>query len=212
MNLNHYIQEKHWLGDRVSKSVENWASINASIQKARDQYDQRVLHLESLSTAYSVDDIIKEEEVDESTINSTSFYSYADQFAERYKRQQKYNSIKRHKTVIKKFQSFTGPDLLFEDISQKLLEQYQDHLSSNANKTNTVSKYMAILKSIYNSAIDDGIAPQGFSPFYKLRLKTEKVTKDKLTRTELDRLANLELSKGSWLFDTRNYFMASFYL
>ena len=123
----------------------------------------------------------------------------------------RFRTSETYKTSINSFTSFLGgADLLFEDMSQQLIFDYQSYLKSQGCVKNTISFYMRTLRAIYNRAIAIGSAPD-VNLFKKVYVGVYKTHKRAISIEELNRIKNLDLSASPHKELARNIFLFSFY-
>ena len=102
-------------------------------------------------------------------------------------------------------------DLLFSDITYGFLREYESFLSGQGNKANTIHKKMGFIKALFNEAKKEKLIKPQDSPFIEYEIKKTKVSKDKLTQEEINKIEELQLPEGSLIWNSRNMFLFSFY-
>lgn len=91
------------------------------------------------------------------------------QFMERLivelEREQRDGTAHVYQSTLKRLKKFSnGCDVSFKQLTPELLSQFERKLLSDQLKWNSISTYMRTLRSVYNQAVERGIAP------YKPRL------------------------------------------
>ena len=144
---------------------------------------------------------------------STDFKEYAQEYVQHLKDRDQYWQWKKVRLVVEKIDDFTdGTPLPFADITPTFLRQFDTWLQTNReNSVNTRYKNLSVFRRIIRQAIKDQIIPVEQNPFLHYELHQEKTSKDKLTLNEIQKLERADLTPGSWVWHSRNYFLFSFY-
>lgn len=82
----------------------------------------------------------------------------------------------------------------FNELTSRLIYDFEKFLFSKRLKTNTVAKHMKHLKAFVNSAIDKGYLEFNDYPFRRYHIKTTEAKHTFLLPEELEKLEKLELS------------------
>ncbi|WP_420147855.1 phage integrase SAM-like domain-containing protein [Spirosoma sp.] len=140
--------------------------------------------------------------------------AYFFQYAYSYIANKPYNTQRNVRTEINKFLEYVGnKELFFADITVKLLADYESWLrTKKGNTTNTISKGLSKIRTVFNQAIKEGILPVQDNPFLLIRLKEGKPERVRLTEEELKSFQEVALPQGSLLWHTRNYWLCAFYM
>lgn len=140
--------------------------------------------------------------------------AYFFQYAYGYVAGKPYNTQRNVRTEINKFLEYVDDrDLFFADITVKLLADYESWLrTKKGNSTNTISKGLSKIRTIFNQAIREGILPVQENPFLLIRLKEGKPERVRLTEDELKAFQEVTLPEGSLLWHTRNYWLCAFFM
>ena len=98
------------------------------------------------------------------------------------------------------------------DVTVDLLRGFQTYLIEKAgNSPNTVHKRLRTIRTLLYHAIRDGRFPQEKNPFFQIKLKKEKVIKQRLDISEIHHIEQLDLEEGTLIWHVRNWFLFSFY-
>ncbi len=101
----------------------------------------------------------------------------------------------------------------FEDITQAFLSNFKVFCISYLNhKTRTVTDHLIYIRTLFNTAIKEGIVEAKHYPFAgeKERIRIKPTQKIGLTREETKRIENVELEKDSAMWHTRNVWLSSY--
>ncbi len=207
-------------GKWIRQSNPEYNSLNKQLESKFNEAKRNFNELEEKKQSLSLHSI-KQKIVNPNA--SHSFFPFAESQLEYYKTSTKYSySFVKHFNSIffnklKPFAESKGiPDLLFSDITLAFLKQYESFLSTKppkgkGNSTNTIHKNMGFIKALINDAIEEGLIKPQDSPFLAYKLKKTKVSKDKLTQEEIQRIEALQLPEGTLIWHSRNMFLFSFY-
>jgi integrase/recombinase XerD len=101
----------------------------------------------------------------------------------------------------------------FKKLNVSLLEKYEAHLRGRNNQDSGIAFRMRSIRAIYNSAIRNGIVKAEYYPFdkYKISKLKGKGQKRALSRTEIKKILDVDLSERPDLIDTKNYFIFSYF-
>ncbi|MEN0094082.1 MAG: site-specific integrase [Pedobacter sp.] len=113
---------------------------------------------------------------------------------------------------LKKFTA--DKDIDFISIKLDFLKKYEDFLNLRNAATTTRSVYFRTFRRLWNVAIENGDCPKDhypfkdfdFSKYNKPRTKKRAISKD-----QIQKIADLEISDNDFQRNAKNYFMFSFY-
>lgn len=215
IGIGYSINKKNW-NENASFEKSNWVSktnpqykvINSTIKNKISEASNIELNLTVNNQTFSSSILQKSLKGE----ISKSFLSYADSLLKQYEQNKSVVYHKILKTTLFKLKTYLkGKDLCFEDITVSFLKEYETHLFSIGNATNTVHSNLKRIRAIINEAIREDLFPFEKNPFLKFALKTAKTNKEKLTEIEIKKLFELSLDKNSPLWHYRNFFLFSFY-
>lgn len=162
---------------------------------------------ERISSASEIKAMIlgeKEKPTTKGTTLSEYFYRFLD----------RKNAEKTKETYIYTYNTLSGytdvSKLSFDDIDVGFLRDFEAAMIKKGIKTNTISIHFRNIRSIYNSAVDDGLASVEKYPFRRFRIKTAQTQKRSLTVDELRILRDFPCEEHQIKY--RDLFMLSFYL
>ena len=193
---------------KAKSTLSGWIQINTRLDNLVDTYRQKLNDLLVSGQAFTVDDITI---ATDTAIANDDFFQFAYQYRDKFKNNTRINSYRRTKTIINKLKQHS-PKLKFNDIDISFIHRYELYLKSIGNSVNTINLNLSVIRTIYKAAIKSGIIIQLNDPFTHYKFKLESSQKEKLTESQIGALKNLDLKKGSWLWHTRNYFLASYYM
>ena len=102
--------------------------------------------------------------------------------------------------------------LLFKEIDYQFLEGFKDKLRAENIKPNTISNYLRTIRAIFNKAIKVKVVERSLYPFYDIQIKGEKTQKRSITKEDIIKLYNAEVTVNSQEWHAKNYFFLSFAL
>jgi integrase len=112
---------------------------------------------------------------------------------------------------VKSFLRFrNGVDISFEELTPKLISDYERYLKEQQICNNTISFYMRNLRAIYNRAVEESYTEQKH-PFKKVFVGNDKTIKRAIDEDVISRFKTLDLSSKPRLAFSRDMFMFSFY-
>lgn len=134
------------------------------------------------------------------------------------------SNAKHYQTFLNKLEEFIASrkqtDITFSDLTPAFLAKFEAFLHTISNERegdkllnqNYIKALLVKFRAIINRAIDiDALMKVEDNPFRTYKLAEVKTMKAKLEESEMDAIATLDLPKGSWLWNTRNCFLFSYY-
>jgi integrase/recombinase XerD len=113
--------------------------------------------------------------------------------------------------AINKLRGFAKVEcLLFEAISYKYLESFNNSMLAEGIKVNSISLYLRTIRALFNKAIKDGSLEAKCYPFSTFKIKSEKTISRALTKLEMAKIASLKLTSHTPIWHQRNLFLLSF--
>ena len=121
------------------------------------------------------------------------------------------------RVMMNKLSGYTDTSrLLVKEIDLAFLQDFQDYLTRDGLSVNGIGNYMRNIRTLYNLAIDRGVASLEDYPFRRFRIKRGRTLHRDLTLTELIRIRDYdpetEYTGRKPLAFCRDMFMLSFYL
>ncbi len=202
--------EKDWDEKRlrVRKSYPNATRVNNYIASKVAEAEKYALDLETNTVApspFRIKEALSEK-------SSDCFLQFAETRIKQLEQSGKHSTVVKYSSIIAKLKRYlNGKPFTFDHLTVPFLYEYEAHLKSLGNQTNTIHKNLKTLRAILYRAIKEDKFPQEKNPFFRYKLKTAPVKKERLTAEEIDKISNIELKKGTKLYHSRNAFLFSFY-
>jgi integrase len=171
---------------------------------------------EVYQSAVEVDDTLRvEADPFEGLEMECDFLEYIRDRMKRLLESGQFRTFGRHQSLVKHLEDFLRfidqDELSFDGITARFLRQFENHLSKVPLKVNSRHTYLKTLRTCLYEAIQDGLFPQELNPFFKFKLKKEKVRKPKLNLEQISQIEALELKPNTGLWNTKNAFLFMFY-
>lgn len=116
----------------------------------------------------------------------------------------------RYYQAMQKFRAFcNGGDCTFDELDRDRMEMWEAWMKRQGICLNTISYYNRILRTLYNKAVDMGLA-EDKKPFKKCYTGNEKTVKRAIPVAKVKQIAHMDLPPGNMEF-ARDMFMLSFY-
>ena len=204
-----------------------WNERKSEFKKNHENYIQRNALLDKFkSNASSIIDDYKNEGVD-FTLNqfeerfrgdykrkSVSVYDFFDYKVELLNEAGRTGSAKAYKdTRDAIFKFCPRNDLKFQEIDINFLDNFETHLRSRGNVDGGIAVRMRQLRALYNDAISKNVIAESFYPFkkYKIAKLKGKGIKRALTRDEIQKIFDFDISEHTNLVHSKNYFLFSYF-
>lgn len=185
------------------------ARFNQQVGEVRANIQKNVKQLEAKSQYYTVADIVDGYLGNDHNLNSLILYM--EKQVEKKKKMHKNGTAAAYLSTLHSLQSYIGDrKVRFIDIDFPFLDNYQVYLYSKGNSENTVGFYIKNFRAIYNRAKKEGARVVPSNPFLEIDIKTEKTVKRALTKKEIRKIAELDISANSKRNLARDLFMFSF--
>ncbi|MXV18001.1 site-specific integrase [Hufsiella ginkgonis] len=209
------VLEKDWdaKNKEVKKSYTGLSTVtrlNNFIQKMKAEAMDIILklnekgELNGLSVTALREKIIRAE-------NKQSFFVYGDSLVKEMVELGQIGNARCYKGALAVLKTFNkDKDLAFNEITYKLLSEFEKHHKRKGNQANGLAVYIRTFRAIYNKAIKDGLVEKENHPFADYKVKTVPTEKRALDAEFLKKLIDLQLEKDDILLNARNYFVASY--
>jgi integrase len=141
-------------------------------------------------------------------------FSFFDQVIDRLLQAGKVGTALVYKDTKRSLKLFTSSnDLLFTDIDQAFLHNYEIYLRKLGLAETSMSVYFRTLRALFNKAIQEDLVTLNAYPFKKFNIaKFNTATKKRaITKEEMKKIENLEINPAAALSETRYYFLFSYY-
>lgn len=205
------IKLEDWDFDKkvVKPSYKNSARLNFNLRKLLNEYEEKLLELESKNKFTSIG-LIKEKIT---LNNSTKFFPYFDSHVQEFKKKNSLAMYKRGEVIKRKLMQFLNNEgFLIEEFDKILLKKFEVFLREKFNNSNTtIYSNMKYIKTIILKYIKDGHMSYDKNPFLNYSIKMDPSTRAYLTSEELLKIENLELDVNSNIFHHRNIYVFSAY-
>jgi integrase/recombinase XerD len=211
------------------KRTYSTIKINPLAKKINSDIDKKVRvilvtkdKLEANEESLSPRNIKRQVAAKDSGYSGKSFIQYWEKQNKHLEGNQAFGTLKTYKSILRQLKGdgeiegfMKGKDLLFEDITTDFLEEYQGFLKRTGYSKNTIHNHLKTFRSILYKAIKEpgkSYFSQDKNPFFAFKLEADKTQrKQRLVSEEIKAMQDLNLEKGTRLYDARNMFLFSFY-
>lgn len=203
------IDLKYW--DNARKKVKpghpNSVRLNNFITKRLSEVQELILDTEIKNKNASAAKI-------KSRLTSgknTDFFKFAELHNEKFNNLKSIGTYQARLAMLNKLKRFVkSTNLPFSSIDYEFLINYREYLKSLGNNPNTRTANLKKLREVYNEAARQGIVDKNDDPFSNLKMESNRTTKTKLTKEEIDRMRALNYDNGSINRHVRNIFLLCF--
>lgn len=209
--LGYSCTKENWVPDppRVKRKVKNYTTINKFLEQKESQIKEIIEKYKIQDRELTFDYFEKEfKKVVESHTFSSFARDYIDNQITKEKTRQTSN------TSLKKLHGYLGKDdVEFYELNFKTLNGFKNHLIEKHKGSATPRIYLSTLRSLFNKAIEEGVAKQEYYFFDKLNIKRLDKSPNAITidKEQTKKLFKLRLKKGSDDWFAQNLFKFSFY-
>lgn len=208
-NLGYAIEKKFW-NESEKKVRSNHplsqilnAAIKSRISDLEKEYLISIVKNENITQEQIISKVKRE-------VQGADFIEYFRNYIKKFTNG---NTIENLTTVCNKLSRFRS-SLAFGELNYDFLQKFEQHLRNDLkNNSRTVAINIRIMSSVYNFAISkQHYVPNAVSPFFKYKLKTSKVKREKLKEIDIEKIENLNIEEGTIKFHARNVFLLCYYL
>lgn len=211
---------KYW--DKKNQCVKRaWPSsykLNMYLSKFRQKVDE-IVHsalAEDIdpSTKY-VKDMYDGKKLKKTHQRSVTFWEFIDEYIDNGKVRLSPSTIKSYKTAVsnmKAYEKYSRTKLEFDNIDMKFYHDYMDfYIGFHELKISGFGKVIKFLKTVLNSATDQGYNTNTIFKSNGFRVVSERADNIYLTEDELRKIIDLDLSDNQKLVRVRDLFYLGCY-
>ncbi len=208
VNSGYKILTREWDSTRGAVKPELY-QLRERITLDLDRFARIISTLGQTGLNYSCEDIVV---AFENFRVRWTMFGVLQQAISRMMEQRRVRTAAAYRQTLNSFRRFrTGSDLLIDELTPELIENYQSSLRARGNSLNTISFYMRILRAAYNRAVECA-AVENRHPFRRVFTGLTKTRKRAVAISIIKRIKNLDLSDDAEADFARDMFMLSFYL
>ncbi len=142
-----------------------------------------------------------------------SLFNFTTQLRGRLLSVGRYSTARCYLTSVRQFLKFLEKDdFTLSEITPELLKRFERSLLARKCELNTISMYMRMLRSIYNQAVEEGLAPYAPKLFNDVFTGNDTTEKRAVSPNVISQLKDADLSERPALAMSRDLFLLSFYL
>ncbi|MDQ2178781.1 site-specific integrase [Marinifilum sp. D714] len=208
------VPKSHWnmkesiLVTEVKSKGRLYKRKNLEIQSEIVKYSEVIMNLDSTGKYYTVDDIIAKLK----GVDSALFSAFTDNLIQELQKQGRDGNANAYINTKSVFLKKIGKkEISFDEIDYRLLKKFETVLVKEEVSINGISFYMRTIRAIYNRAIKEGVARKENYPFEEYKIKNSKTQKRALTKEDLIKIRDVDLTGKPAQAKARDYFMFSFY-
>lgn len=167
-----------------------------------------IVELRCSGRCFTSDDVVRRFR---ETLVGHSFFRFMDETISQLSRLNKQRTAETYVSALSSFRRFrNGEDIILDDVTPDLMQEYEAFLKANGMTRNTISFYNRILRAVYNRAVEKGLSEQR-NPFRHVYTGIDRTVKRALPLKVIRRLRGLDLSQRPNCDMARDMFLFSFY-
>lgn len=213
------VEPQFWNSNKqkVRRSHRKYKFLNKKLGRLKNEVEEKKYELED-KEKLNINTL--KTEVKEDDYNS--LLKVAERYHSSLEGTERHHEWKKFGVVLNNLRAFMeGQTVDVNNVDASFIEDFQEYLLTKVNydkekeeyygnKPNTVRRKLTSLKGMYIRLLKDGTVSH--DPFLRVeKVEPNKVEKTRLTPEQIDNIKGLDLSEGSGLWHTRNYFLYSFY-
>lgn len=203
-----------WTGQELKRTHPNFQKRNLILMNIKQRALKIIDDFIEEGIDFTLNDFEKLFKGDKQSSRITVFEHFQD-VIQRMKLSNRLGNAKSyHDTCNSFFKFHSDRDLTFKGLNVTLLEKYEAYLRSRNNQDSGIAFKMRALRALFNSAIRNGIVSNDHYSFdkYKISKLKGKGIKRALTRDEVKRIIEVDLSDRPDLINTKNFFVFSYFV
>lgn len=202
-------QQWNFETDLPSNAHPNSQQLRSRLRTILNDAEKALMRIEEKDKSFTIEQIM--EKISGKGSN-TDFFVFTSDHIRWLKDQGRSGNARAYQNLKDSFQAFFGKDSLeFGNLDFKLIEKYEGYLAGKGVTTNTISYYLRTLRAIYNRTINEGLVDPQIYPFRKYKIKSEKTSKRAISKEDMNKIRNLDLTDAPFLILARDIFMFSYY-
>ncbi len=197
-----------WDGKKIVNSIT--ASIdNARLNNYRVAIGRVLLDIDENNESPSMPEIRRRIQIalGQKQKKPTTFCEYTEAYAAKVPQRGTRNNFY---IMLKNVREYDPVDRRFSEITAGWLRGFETYCKHKSLAINTIFTRMRDIRTIYNRAIDDGVAQLNDYPFRRFRIRQEATRKRSLTIEQLQTLRDYPCTESQAQY--RDIFMLIFYL
>ena len=214
LKTNYHISPANWDEETFTFKLdadapnEELATIDKQVQWDVKRLEAIIRLFEKKHQAYSSEDII---DFFQTRAKELSLFDYMHIQIEKQQQMGRARTAETYTTTLYSISRYLHQeDILMEEITSDLLQDYEDSLHAQGVSQNSSSFYMRILRAVYNRSVDSGIIEQKY-PFKEVYTGIDKTVKKAIPLDMIKAIKALDFSNNPHLLFARDMFLFSFY-
>lgn len=197
----------------VKPSYANASRLNFSHDRLKTEAQRILLDHQTEIELLSIDEVkslILKKNSKSSRV--PTFFEFGYQLVERYRKANKIGSAAAYKCCLQIVSNYVGhKEIPFTQITYQFLLDFEAHLLGTGVKVNSIGGYMRHLRAVINQAIAEGYMSQDKYPFKKFRIKKEMTAKRAISKVDILKMANCDVSDDTVLQKAQHLFTFMFH-
>lgn len=205
--------KKDWDGSELKRCHTNFQKRNLILSNLKNKALKIIDDFISEGIEFTLGDFEKKFN-DEKVNSKITVYEHFHAIINLMKTSNRLGNAKSYEETCNSFFKFNQDrDLTFRGLNVSKLEKYEAYLRSRNNLDSSIAFKMRAIRAVYNSAIRNGIIKEEYYPFskYKISKLKGKGIKRALTRDEVKKILDVDLSERPDLINAKNYFVFSYF-
>jgi site-specific recombinase XerD len=181
------------------------------IEKTKTEAKRLLMKLEDEQTDFSVEEFTKKLK---NQSRKTTVIQFLDEVIADLVKADKIGNANVHKNLRNVLLRFRNQkDFTFSELDGTFLRKFEQDFRERGVSEVSMSVHFRTLRALYNRAIKEDFAKKESDPFldFKVSKFNTKTKKRAIKKEEILKIANLNIEKGTRLYNSQNAFMFSYY-
>jgi integrase len=216
LSLGVTTSRKNWdkLKELPKKSHPLFFEIKSLIEKKKNHINSIIWNSKATDSYVSIDSIMDQVDYTNRT-GKIDLIQYISKVIEDLTSQDRIGYANVFRETKRQLMNFINTkELAFGNVDHKFIMNFESWINKRKVKPNTVFLHLRTLKTLINYAKKEGIVSEYYNPFKDIsfrnyrKIKTRKLA---LSKKELDAFKNLLVNTINHEFDSKNYYLFSYY-
>lgn len=192
-------------GSRIKKTKKEIKEISLELHEYENKAGNIIKELQVFTWT------IFEKKFLTNTIANNTIKTSFEQYAKKLRENEQLGTADTYEAAMKSIDKFE-PNLKFSDVTIDFLKKYEKWMLANGKSVTTIGFYLRNLRSIFNTAIEDGLITKELYPFgkRKFEIPTGKNIKKALSLSEIGLIYHYKDKGGSHYEKSKDYWIFSY--
>lgn len=204
------VHPKHW--DEEFSQITNHARENQVVQRLLHKAKEIVEKILILQDDFDFDSFSREFSEKSPVQSGENFITFWESVIKDLRAEKRIGTAASYENALNKFKKFMKDrPIPIRQISQLTFEKFRIFMVQSGQSTNGVGIYLRSMSAVYGRALKRKLVKPAEDPRIGFKVKTAKTPKKAIKQDEMKHLADLDLNDNSFVEESRDMFLFSYY-